>query len=406
MIQLKEEDIYSDEESIDFLKKLLNNLTQRFTIFYEISKEERDFYFINVKFNEPTNKTPITPFEVQLTFKVPKNHDIDQLTFNIKNESLFFPYNSSINLDFLPTIIDRITNNKYKISQLFMLHTNFETTRIVSKTGDLFKYYTIDEEENIFTNNNSDFFKEKFYFGPLETNDLSNILKNLWKYLSNKENFITFEEFKNLFIFGKINFSPENLNKLWKYVDKYKRNQIKYNEFVPFFVDLFQCLRAFEISQFQIQNNNYIKNKIERAVEIMNQHFIEYDYECNQEISFEDFEICLNKENEIFSKKEVEIILKQINKDHKFEYWKFNKILEHIYHKYFDYKKLMKEDKIYKYLITLFNKLDKENKGKLCWKKIKQGLLIQPKLKMNKIQVNLIFFNTNIDLNNFKLFQH
>ena len=141
-------------------------------------------------------------------------------------------------------------------------------------------------------------------------------------------------------------------------------------------------------------------NKIETAVEIMNTHFKEYDFDENNEISYENLKKCLSKESELFSRKDIEIILKQINPNVNFEYWKFDKILKILFDDNFDYTELMKVDKIYKYLITIFSKQDVEQKRRLHYKKMKYALLIEPKLKLNKIQVKII----KLDFNNFKSF--
>ena len=165
---------------------------------------------------------------------------------------------------------------------------------------------------------------------------------------------INYESFKFLFEYGKLNLSNENMNKLWKYTDNAKKGFINYKDFVPFAVDLIQCLRAYHISKYKFENNSFIKNKIKTRVDVMNLHFKDNDLEDNQEISFENLKKCLLKENELFTRKEIEIILKHINPDRNFEYWKFDKILNLLYVNHFNYQQLMKEDKIYKYLIKLF----------------------------------------------------
>jgi hypothetical protein len=144
-----------------------------------------------------------------------------------------------------------------------------------------------------------------------------------------------------------------------------------------------------------LENSEYIKNKIFHAVEVMNSHFKEYDYDENYEISFENLKKCLSKENELFKRKNIQIILKQINPNVNFEYWKFYRILRILYEDNFDYLQLMKDDKIYKYLINIFEKQDIEKKGKLHYKKMKYALLIEEKLRLNKIQVNVFYIDIN-----------
>ena len=167
-------------------------------------------------------------------------------------------------------------------------------------------------------------------------------------------------------------------------------NQITYSEFLIFAMDLIHCVRAFHIASDKEVNNSYIDNKITNCVEILNQHFKEYDYQENLEISFENLKKCLSKENELFSRKEIEIITKQVNPNKNFEYWKFDKILRILYVNHFNYNQLCKEDKIYKYLIKLFSKVDEFKEGKLHHKKMKAALLHETKLHLNKTQVRLI----------------
>lgn len=175
---------------------------------------------------------------------------------------------------------------------------------------------------------------------------------------------------------------------MWKYSDKDKKNCITYSEFATFCLDLIQCLRAFYIADYKHKNNQYVDNRIKERVNIMNLHFKEYDHEDNEEISFDDLKKCLSKENELFSRKDIEIILKQINPIKNFEYWKFDKILKILYVDHFNYNQLIKEDKIFKYLIKIFSKQDTNATGKINYKRIKYALLIEDKLKLNKTQVN------------------
>ena len=131
----------------------------------------------------------------------------------------------------------------------------------------------------------------------------------------------------------------------------------------------------------------------------MNLHFKEYDFENNQEISFENLKKCLLKENELFTRTEIEIILKQINPDQNFQYWKFDRILRILYYKYFNYQKLISEDKIYKYLITIFSKQDPYKTGKLHYKKMKQAFLTENKIKFEKTEILLLLNQFDINKN-------
>jgi hypothetical protein len=155
---------------------------------------------------------------------------------------------------------------------------------------------------------------------------------------------------------------------------------------------MIHCLRSFYIAKYKAENSEYSNNKIQTSVEIMNTHFKEYDHDDNNEISFENLKKCLSKESELFSRKDIEIILRQVNPNTNFEYWKFDKILKILYEKNFDYEQLMKEDKIYRYLIKLFSKQDVDNRKRLHYKKMKYTLLIEDKLKLNKTQVSFIYF--------------
>ena len=131
----------------------------------------------------------------------------------------------------------------------------------------------------------------------------------------------------------------------------------------------------------------------------MNLHFKEYDTENNQEISFDNLKKSLLKENELFTRKEIEIILKQINPDGNFQYWKFDKILRILYYDNFNYQKLMEEDKIYRYLINIFQKQDPYKSGKLHYKKMKLAFLTEDKIKFDKTEILLLLnqFDINKD---------
>jgi len=260
--------------------------------------------------------------------------------------------------------------------------------------GEKLKLYTVDDEENIFSNNQSEYFQSEDQFHFLSTQEIDNYIKLLWKTLLNQENIdsIKLEQFKLLFEYGELKFDEDNLLKLWGYCDKLKKGVIKYPEFFSFCLNLIHCLRAYYIAKYKYDNNQFNNKKIATRVEIMNLHFKEYDFEENQEISYENFKKCLSKENDLFSRREVEIILKQVNPERNFEYWKFDKILKILYEGNFDYKQIMKEDKIYRYLVTIFKKQDVEVKGKLHFKKMKKAFLIEEKLKLNKTQVFYLLY--------------
>ena len=95
-----------------------------------------------------------------------------------------------------------------------------------------------------------------------------------------------------------MNIKEEKIKKLWKYSDKNNLNAISFIEFTHFSLDLLHCLRAYHIAVQKQKSNKYIQNKIKTCLEIMNQHFKEYDLEENQEISFENFKKCLEKVKE------------------------------------------------------------------------------------------------------------
>jgi hypothetical protein len=295
-----------------------------------------------------------------------------------------------MNLNYFESLLDRIILNKDRANRTILLHTYFEGNRLLQLNGEKIKLYTVDDEENIFSNNQSEYFQSEDQFHFLSTQEIDNYIKLLWKTL-NTENLdnIKLEQFKLLFEYGELKFDEENLLKLWSYCDKQKKNCIKYPEFFNFCLDLIHCLRAYYIAKYKYDNNLFNNKKIATRVEIMNLHFKEYDFEENQEINFENLKKCLSKENDLFSRKEVEIILKQVNPEKNFEFWKFDKILKILFERNFDYSQIIKEDKIYKYLISIFTKQDMEMNGKLHFKKMKKAFLIEDKLKLNKTQVKI-----------------
>jgi len=223
-------------------------------------------------------------------------------------------------------------------------------------------------------------------------------ISSLWKALNpSAEKTITYEQFERLFFFGKLNIKEEKIKKLWKYTDKNKQNAITFADFVPFALDLLHCLRANHIALQKEKSNKYIQNKIKTCLDIMNQHFKEYDFEENQEISFDNFKKCLEKENELFSRRDIEIICQKINPNNNFEYWKFDKILKILHEQHFNYDELCKGDKIYRYLIAIFSKQDIQMNGKIPYKKMRYALRIENKIKLHKTQVLILlnFFTQN-----------
>ena len=84
-------------------------------------------------------------------------------------------------------MIDRIIKNKEKSSQSLLLHTNYESTRILTLTGEKLKLYTIEEEENILTNNNSEYFRYEGQFKELDTDTIEKIIRLMWKALNDEK---------------------------------------------------------------------------------------------------------------------------------------------------------------------------------------------------------------------------
>ena len=439
MVIVKEEYQAPYEETKEFLSKILDMISSRFTKKYlppiENSLQE-NYFFIPVEFFERKNKLPIPEHNVVLIFKVGRSLKKEDISFQIENESASFFVFDSLNLSFFESLLDRILLDKYKVSKALYLQTNFESTRILNLNGETKKLYTIEEEENIFSNNKSEYYRYEgidFKFKKLEVADIDKLIKLMWKTLveNNKvevdppkveeekkaeekkeeapveekkeekkvEETMTYEKFKLLFKYGKCDMSEENMEKLWKYTNKKNNPTITYEEFVNFSIYLVHCVNAFSIAKYKHEHNNCFDNKIKNCVEIMNLHFKEYDTDNNQEITFENLKKCLLKENELFTRKEIEIILKQINPEQNFQYWKFDKILKILYNQYFDYQKLMSEDKIYKYLITIFSKQDPYKTGKLHYKKMKQAFLTEDKIKFDKTEILLLLNQFNINQN-------
>ncbi len=441
-VTLKEEKLLSYEECLEFLSNILDELTSRFTKKYLPPIENallENYYFIPVEFFERKNKLPVPEHKVILIFKMNRTLKKDDISFQVENESVYYPLFDSINLKFTESLIDRVLLDKFRMSKALYLQTNFESTRILNLNGETKKLYTIEDDENIFTNNRSDYYKYEgvdLNFKTQSLDEIDKLTKIIWKTLvvndiplpkdskekksemsskkkdvkinvENKEEEkidpsslkMSYDKFKLLFEYGKLNMSEENIKKLWRYTNKKNSETIDYEDFVNFSILLVHCLSAWYIAMYKHENNNCFDKKIKNCVEIMNLHFKEYDFENNQEISFENLKKCLLKENELFTRTEIEIILKQINPDQNFQYWKFDKILRILYYKYFNYQKLISEDKIYKYLITIFLKQDPYKTGKLHYKKMKQAFLTEKKINFEKTEILLLLNQFDINKN-------
>ena len=450
------------EECQAFLQRILDKISSRFVKKYlpplENVLEETQF-FIPVEFYECKNKLPVPEHKVVVIFKILRVLNKEGIFFQIENESVSYPLFSSINLSYFESIIDRVLLDKYKTSQALYLQSNFESTRILNLNGETKKLYTIIDDENIFLNNKSEYYRYEgvdLNFKTPSIDDIHRLIKILWKTLvannltpistlieelkkekeknaelqqdklkrtkkdikkdgeeleeeinklkekrkeESKALTMSYEQFKLFFEYSKCNMSEENIQKLWKYTNKKKVQNIDYSDFVNFAVYLIHSVGAFAIAKYKHVHNNCFEKKIKNCVEIMNLHFKEYDTENNQEIAFDNLKKSLLKENELFTRKEIEIILKQINPDGNFQYWKFDKILRILYYDNFNYQKLMEEDKIYRYLINIFQKQDPYKSGKLHYKKMKLAFLTEDKIKFDKTEILLLLnqFDINKD---------
>ena len=452
----------SKEETQALLERILDKIASRFVKKYlpplENVLEETQF-FIPVEFYECKNKLPVPEHKVVVIFKVNRSLNKEGVFFQIENESVSYPLFKSINLSYFESIIDRVLLDKYKTSQALHLQSNFESTRILNLNGETKKLYTILDEENIFLNNKSDYYRYDgvdLNFKIPTIDDILRLVKVMWKTLvannlkpmstiieeykkerekalelekekstskkSKKEMkkeeeeeieqeinklkekrkeecknlSMSYDQFKLFFEYSKCQMSEENISKLWKYTNKKKTENIEFPEFVNFAVYLIHTLGAYYISKYKHEHNNCFENKIQNCVNIMNYHFKEYDTDNNQEITFENLKKSLLKENELFTRKEIEIILRQINPETNFQYWKFDKILHILYYNYFNYQKLMEQDKIYKYLIKIFQKQDPHHTGKLHYKKMKLAFLTEDKIKFDKTEILLLLAQFDI----------
>ena len=340
-------------------------------------------------FNNPNYKLPNPMFKYKLSFKISKLANPKLIEYQFENELVFVPLIEKTNLLYFQTLIDRNIIQKEKNSKQMLLHTTFESTRLQTTDGKKLELYYIEDEDNIFHNNYSEYFMKNKSIDFFDTLELYDVIKSLWKALS-KDNYLTLEDYKLIYIYGEIDFNEKHKEDLFYYSAKTDKEKLNYTEFIELCIYFFQSLKAYYIAKHKELTNTYISDKIDKAVEIMNIHFKELDYENNSEIAYIDFKDSLNKENELFSRCEVEIILKQINPNTKFKYWKFDKILRILYSDYFDYNKLVKEDKIYKYLINIFSKQDELQKKVIHYEKIEYALMIENKLNLAKSQVRFV----------------
>ena len=157
-----DEYLATKEETQALLERILEKIASRFVRKYlpplENVLEETQF-FIPVEFYECKNKLPVPEHKVIVIFKVNRTLRKDEIYFQIENESVSYPLFSSINLSYFESIIDRVLLDKYKTSQALHLQSNFESTRILNLNGELKKLYTILDEENIFLNNKSEYYR-------------------------------------------------------------------------------------------------------------------------------------------------------------------------------------------------------------------------------------------------------
>ena len=177
------------EETQALLERILDKIASRFVKKYlpplENVLEETQF-FIPVEFYECKNKLPVPEHKVVVIFKVMRSLQKDGIFFQIENESVSYPLFKSINMSYFESIIDRVLLDKYKTSQALHLQSNFESTRILNLNGELKKLYTIVEEENIFLNNKSDYYRYEgvdLNFKTPSIEDILRMIKVIWKTL-------------------------------------------------------------------------------------------------------------------------------------------------------------------------------------------------------------------------------
>lgn len=443
------------------LQRILDKISSRFTKTYLPcldANSDSDYFTFPVEFYERKSKIPVPEHKVVILFKIHKTLMVDKVLFQIENESVSYPLFECFNLSFFESTIDRVLLDKYKTGKIIHLHTNFEASRVLTLNGETKKLFTIEEEENIFNNNRSEYYAYEgidLDFKTPDVQEIDKLIKAIWKAIvaaelkpmseiiegiakskkmeqkedkkkdkeinANDEDVIkaqeerketvknltmTFENFQTFFKYADLDMSETNIKKLWKYTNKDNTDTITYERFLNFAVFLIHCMSAYSIAVYKHVNNNCFENKIKRCVEIMNLHFKEYDTEHNQEITYENLKKCLIKENDLFSRKEIEIILQQIKPGANFQYWKFDKILRILFYDNFNYQKLIQEDKIYKYLINIFQKQDPFKTEKLHYKLMKKAFLTEDKMKFDKIEIllllNIFGINKNPEIEYYK----
>jgi hypothetical protein len=193
VVNVNEEFQASKEECISFLQSILDKISNRFTKKYLTPSEnnnEPKFYFIPVEFFERKNKLPIPEFKVEFLFKVGKSLKKSELSFQIENESVYYPLFNSLNLSYFESLIDRVLLDKFKLSKALHLQTNFELSRILNLNGETKKLFTIEEDEQIFTNNKSDYYKYDgvdLNFNVPKVEEIDKLIKIMWKTLVDTE---------------------------------------------------------------------------------------------------------------------------------------------------------------------------------------------------------------------------
>jgi hypothetical protein len=188
-VEMEEIKLLPYEDCLHFLSNILDELTSRFTKKYLPPIENallENYFFIPVEFFERKNKLPVPEHKVTFIFKINRTLKKDDISFQIENESVYYPLFDSINLKFTESLIDRVLLDKYRISKALYLQTNFESTRILNLNGETKKLYTIEDDENIFTNNNSDYYKYEgidLNFKVPHINEIDKLTKTIWKTL-------------------------------------------------------------------------------------------------------------------------------------------------------------------------------------------------------------------------------
>lgn len=193
MVVVNEDYEASKEECISFLQSILDKISSRFTKKYlpvSENNNEPKFFFIPVEFFERKNKLPIPEYKVEFLFKVGKSLKKSELSFQIENESVYYPLFNSLNLSYFESLIDRVLLDKYKLSKALHLQTNFELSRILNLNGETKKLYTIEEDEQIFTNNKSDYYSYDgvdLTFSVPDVEEIDKLIKIMWKTLVDTE---------------------------------------------------------------------------------------------------------------------------------------------------------------------------------------------------------------------------